>query len=445
MLRGLVDEANDGLIVLDEDGIVLVANTAAATMLGRGGSGLVGKPLGAGVAGSDRRLLREGLRRLGAGERVLLDLRLLHGGGSSTVSLRVLPGAGPRRIAVAISPERPAAPTPPRPRTTERVDSLLLRLPYAVVGLHRDFRVAFANAHARSLFGPGAVRIGAVLGSSVSPELRALAKRLVAVPEPLAPIELALEDDRAVRVSGLAPSAEEPAVLFIEDVSDRHRHDRVMHEFLRNAAHQLRTPVAGITAAVEMLQSGAKERPAERDRFLAHVERHAGRLTRVARGVLLLSRAQDGEPAPVDFVELRPLLDRLVDESEQRDGVTLLTDCPFGLAAIAAPDLLHEALAALLDNALTHTSEGEVRISATQTNGRVVLTVSDQGPGIPPELVDRVFEPFFRATTSGDGYGLGLAIAAQAVETMGGEIDVSSSVGAGTSFTVKLPSATVVT
>ena len=438
MLRGLLDEANDGLIVLDEDGIVLEANAAAATMLGQGGSGLVGKPLADGVAGTDRRRLREGLRRLGAGERMLLDLRLLHGGASSTVSLRALPGAGPRRVAVAIPPERP------RPRTNERVDSLLLRFPHAVVGLHRDFRVAFANAHARSLFGPGAVRIGAVLGASVSPELRALAKRLVAVPEPLAPTELALEDDRAVRVSGLAPTADEPAVLFVEDVSDRRRHDRVMQEFLRNAAHQLRTPVAGITAAVEMLQSGAKERPAERDRFLAHVERHAERLTRVARGVLLLSRAQDGEPAPVDFVELRPLLDRLVDESEQRDGVTLLTDCPFGLAAIAAPDLLHEALAALLDNALTHTSEGEVRISATQTNGRVVLTVSDQGPGITPVLVDRVFEPFFRATTSGDGYGLGLAIAAQAVETMGGEIDVSSSVGTGTAFAVKLPSATVV-
>jgi signal transduction histidine kinase len=217
-----------------------------------------------------------------------------------------------------------------------------------------------------------------------------------------------------------------------------------MREFLRNAAHQLRTPIAGIMAAVEMLQSGAKEQPADRDRFLAHVERHAERLTRVARGLLLLSRAQAGEDAPVDFVELRPLLDRLVQEQDPTDEVKVLTDCPPGLAALATPDLLHEALAALLDNALTHTRAGEVRISAAQTNGRVVLTVSDQGPGILPEFVDRVFEPFFRLAPSGEGYGLGLAIAAQAVETMGGEIGVSSTVGSGTTFTVKLPSATVV-
>ena len=103
-----------------------------------------------------------------------------------------------------------------------------------------------------------------------------------------------------------------------------------MREFLRNAAHQLRTPVAGITAAVEMLQSGAKEQPADRDRFLAHVERHADRLTRVARGLLLLARAQAGEDAPVDLVERRPLLDRLVAEHEKTDMVEVLTDCPPG-------------------------------------------------------------------------------------------------------------------
>jgi signal transduction histidine kinase len=122
----------------------------------------------------------------------------------------------------------------------------------------------------------------------------------------------------------------------------------------------------------------------------------------------------------------------------------VLTDCPAGLGALATPDLLHEALAALLDNALTHTRAGDVRISAAQKNGHVVLTVSDQGPGILPEFVDRVFEPFFRLTASGEGYGLGLAIAAQAVQTMGGEIGVSSNIGAGTTFVVKLPSASAV-
>lgn len=215
-----------------------------------------------------------------------------------------------------------------------------------------------------------------------------------------------------------------------------------MREFLRNAAHQLRTPLAGIMAAVETLQSGAKDQPEDRDRFLAHLERHAERLTRLGRGLLTLARAQAGEDALIDFVELRPLVDRLAAEAEARDGVGIRVDCEPGLATLASPDLLHEALAALLENALDHTREGEVRISCARLNGRVAVTVTDTGPGILPEFVDRVFEPFFRLTPSGEGYGLGLTIAAQAVQAMGGDIDVSSAVGAGTSFTVRLPSAT---
>jgi len=244
-------------------------------------------------------------------------------------------------------------------------------------------------------------------------------------------------------VSGMAAGRDVPALMFIEDVSSEHRQERVMREFLRNAAHQLRTPLAGITAAVETLQSGAKDDPEEREHFLAHVERYAERLTRLARGLLTLARAQVGEDAPVDFVELRPLVDRLVDEAEPRDGVDIRIDCEPGLTTLASPDLLHEALAALLENALDHTRAGVVSISAARLNGRVALTVADTGPGIRPEFVDRIFEPFFRVAPSGDGYGLGLAIAAQAVQAMGGDIDVSSVIGRGSSFTVRLPSATV--
>jgi signal transduction histidine kinase len=445
VLRGLLDEARDGLLVLDEHGAILEANHAAARLLGHDATRLVGKPLAAVVSLDDRRRFRRELGRLGAGEQVVFDVRLLHGDAACTVSLRALPVTVPRRVAAVVSPERLLLPEPERPRSSERLQYFVLRFPYAVVAFRRpDLRIAFANGEARALLGDAAVRTGAVFGDGAPPELRQVATRLATFPVPLRSTDVELAEGRVFRVSGLAATSEEPAIMFIEDVSDRHLQERVMREFLRNAAHQLRTPVAGITAAVEMLQSGAKEQPVDRDRFLAHVERHAERLTRVARSLLTLARAQAGEDAPVDFVELRPLLDRLVDEQGESGEVTVLTDCPPGLAALATPDLLHEALAALLDNALTHTHSGEVRISAAQVNGRVLLTVSDQGPGILPEFVDRVFEPFFRLTPSGEGYGLGLAIAAQAVETMGGEIDVSSTVGAGTSFIVKLPSATVV-
>jgi signal transduction histidine kinase len=320
----------------------------------------------------------------------------------------------------------------------------MLRFPSAVVALDADLHVVFANPRARTILGPEAIRKGADFGARAPTELRAVARRLVQFAAPLRPLEITLADERVLRVSGIAAARDDPALMFIEDVSVHYRQERVMREFLRNAAHQLRTPLAGITAAVETLQSGAKDQPEIRDRFLAHVERHAERLSRLARGLLMLARAQAGEDAPIDFVELRPLVDRLVAEAEPRDGVRIRVDCDAGLATLASPELLHEALAALLENALDHTRGGEIHISAARLNGRVALTVTDTGPGILPEFVDRVFEPFFRLSPSGEGYGLGLAIAAQAVQAMGGDIDVSSEVGAGSSFTVRLPSATLV-
>lgn len=328
-------------------------------------------------------------------------------------------------------------------RADDRLERFLLRFPYAVVALHRDLRVAFANEHARALLGSAAVSTGKAFGTGAPAKLCEFARQLAQASAPVDSTELQLAGDRTLLVSGLPSTAGDPAVLFVEDVSARHRQDRVLREFLRNAAHQLRTPVAGITAAIETLQAGAKERPDDRDRFLAHIEQQAERLRRVARGVLQLARSRAGEAAPIDAVELRPLVDRLVEETDLRNGVEVIAECPRGLAALSAPDLLHEALAALLDNAVAHAGGRPVHLTVEEAGGSVVVTVADQGPGILPEFLDRVFEPFFRVAPSGEGYGLGLAIAAQAVETMGGAIDVSSLVGSGTTFRVTLPAAAV--
>jgi len=432
-LRSLLDTAPAGLLAVDDEGLIVEANAAAAAALGRERTRLIGKPLVALVALDDRRTFRRELGRLESGKPLKLELRFLHGDRPILADLRVVPRTHPRRIAVSIVDQQQQGEL--------QLEPLLTRFPSAVVAIDGDLRVVFANARARSVLGPEAVRKGDIFGSS---ELRALAHRLVQVSAPLRPSEVTLRDSRVLRVSGIASVRDDPAVMFIEDVSVHHRQERVMREFLRNAAHQLRTPLAGITAAVETLQSGAKNQPEDRDRFLAHVERHAERLTRLARGLLTLARAQAGEDAPLDFVELRPLIDRLVTEAEPRKGVDIRVHCDPGIATLASPELLHEVLAALLENALDHTRAGEVRISAARHDGRVAVSVSDTGPGILPEFVDRVFDPFFRITPSGEGYGLGLTIAAQAVQAMGGDIDVSSTVGAGSSFTVRLPSATLV-
>lgn len=439
ILRNALDEARDGLLALDEHGVIIDANTSAASILGHAPRRLVGKPLAALIDLAERRQFRKELLRLPQNGRAHLEVHV--GGEPWQLRLRTVPRVTPRAFVAALARDD-ASPPQAAPPAHEPFGRQLLRFGLATVGFDDDLRVVFANAAARRLFGAEAIRLGAVFDGEGN-ELRPLLERLTQVAAPLRPTVVHLPNDRALRVHGLAATGDDPAVLFAEDVSDELQHDRVMREFLRNAAHQLRTPLAGITAAIETLQSGAKDRPEDRDRFLAHVETHAERLSRIARGLLLLARAETGEPVAIDFVELEPLLAEIVAEVEPRAGVALRASCPPGLAALAAPDLLHEAIAALVDNAVSHTHEGEISVSAVRANGHVLLSVSDSGAGILPEFQDRIFEPFFRVGATGEGYGLGLAIAARAVRAMRGDIGVSSRIGAGTTFTVTLPSATV--
>jgi signal transduction histidine kinase len=414
---------------------VLEANAAAAGILRHDRKRLIGKPFVATIALADRRRLRRALLRP-TSDATTLEVHLLRDSEPWTLVLRPLPRLVPRTFTVSLTREKMSPPPPPRP--LPRPEHFVLRFPFAVVALRRDLRIAFVNNRARALLGREALRTGAVFGEHLPGELRELARRLTYGAGHLPPTFVALDEDRVLRVSGLAPFADEPGVLFLEDASEQQRRDRVMHEFLRNAAHQLRTPLAGITAAVEALQTGAKERPEDRDRFLGHIETHAARLGRIARGLLVLARAQTGEHLRVEFLELRALLSEVASSVDPADGVAIRIDCPPGLAALATRDLLQETLAALLENAVDQTYEGEIVLAAREAAGTVTVSVRDTGHGILPEFRERVFEPFFRIGDDGQGFGLGLAIAAQAVAAMNGEIEVVDAPGGGAEFAVRL-------
>jgi signal transduction histidine kinase len=445
LLRELLDDAREGLLALDEHGAILEANEAAARFLKRERRHLLGKPFAAFVPLDQRRLYRHNLAVTLRGEPTRIELPLGPDGLQSSISMRLLPRSEPPRIAVALVSGAVRAPERPDHHDSTRPENFFVRLPFAVVGLRPDLNVAFANPRALSLLGPEAVRVGRPLGDARIPiDLRQLGSNVVSRPTHFSESPIELPDGRALRMTGIPPHRGEPGVLMLEDVSVQHRHDRVMREFVRNAAHQLRTPLTGITTAVEVLQSGAKHVPEDRDRFLEHIERHAARLTRIARGLLVLARAQSGEQIMrLEFVELRPLLESLAADAEPAQGVTVEASCPSSLAALAEPNLVHEALAALVDNAVTHTRHGTVRLVAQEVDGRVEIHVLDNGPGILPEHQGRVFEPFYRGLEFGEGFGLGLAIAAQAAEAMDGELRTAASPDGGTRFTIRLPSARV--
>jgi len=320
------------------------------------------------------------------------------------------------------------------------LDRLLLRFPHAVVAIGSDRRVAYANDSARDLFGEAAVRHGEELVDLIGDgELGALVERLMLAPSSVTETRMLTASGRALRVTGVT-GVDEPAILVVEDVTAQHRHEQAVQEFVRNAAHQLRTPLTGVATAVEVLQSGAKNVPAERDRFLDHVARHTARLSRIARGLLALARTQSGEPLRLRPVQIEPMLARLAADAAPAPGVEVVAACAEDVSVLAEPDLLEEALAELVLNSIAHTQSGEIRLRATGDDGSVTIEVVDTGVGIAPEHCAHIFEPFYRPAAGRTGFGLGLAIVAEAVRAMDGRIEAVAA-PRGAHLSITLPAA----
>ncbi|HJQ52154.1 MAG TPA: ATP-binding protein, partial [Gaiellaceae bacterium] len=229
------------------------------------------------------------------------------------------------------------------------------------------------------------------------------------------------------------------ALLVVDDLTEQERRELAEREFVSNAAHELRTPLTTIIGAVEVLQAGAKEDPAERDRFLAHIERESGRLARLARAMLTLARAHSGQEVPrVEAVELAPLLREVAAGLQPHAGVAVDVEVSDGLAVEANRDLLEQALRNLGENAAKHTARGSVVLRAYGDANTVSVEVEDSGPGIKPEVQRHVFDRFYRGERDAHGFGLGLAIVRESVRTLGGRIELDSSPGQGTVFRILL-------
>jgi PAS domain S-box-containing protein len=232
------------------------------------------------------------------------------------------------------------------------------------------------------------------------------------------------------------------ATLSFHDVTDRDRLDRADREFVSNAAHQLRTPITAIAAALAALKAGAGEDVEERSRFLDHLETETERLARIIDAMLVLSRAQRRELDPaLTLVRLRPLLQRLASEVTPAPGVDVSWQCDHELGVIAHQALLEEAIANALTNAVEHTRIGTVSVTAEKSGDEIVIEVADTGRGMEPAIRDRAFERFFSSTPTRRSAGLGLAIAAAAVRASRGTIELDSEPGEGTRLRIRLRAA----
>jgi two-component system phosphate regulon sensor histidine kinase PhoR len=241
-------------------------------------------------------------------------------------------------------------------------------------------------------------------------------------------------------------------LVVISDITQRARLERVRRDFVANASHELKTPVAGIQLLAESAQTAAQDGDVEQSLdFTRRIEAEAARLKRLVGDLLDLSRLETA-PAPGAIADVRQAVANAVTAHQaaaSRGGLDLTVDFSAvrGLDVFAAADATDVAIALdnLLDNALAYTEEGgaSIRVSASETT--VSIDVADTGPGIAPEHLGRIFERFYRVdrarSRESGGTGLGLALVRHVVERSGGAVSVASEVGRGTTFTVVLPRA----
>jgi len=207
-------------------------------------------------------------------------------------------------------------------------------------------------------------------------------------------------------------------------------------------AHEIRNPLAIIRSAAQGLGEAASADDAEAHRACSFITAEIDRLSNVIGSLLAFARPPQLLARPVQVHDLfdRALL--LADEELRATGLHVRRhEAPDLPAVNADPDLVCQVLLGLLTNAIAAVPRGgEIGLEASRADGAVELAVADSGPGVAPELRERVFEPFF--TTRPRGTGLGLAVARQIVEAHGGKIDVRERDGGGARFVMRLPSAT---
>lgn len=322
-------------------------------------------------------------------------------------------------------------------------EAILSAMEDGVLLFDRDGSVVYQNDRAREL-------LGALLESSrgVShPALRQLVESAEAgtVPES---VEVVAGPGHRTLLASALPISGGQTLMVLRDVTQARMIDAVRRDFVANASHELKTPVASIQALAETLVAAATNDPDEVPRFAAQLEREAVRLSRIVTDLLDLSRLE-GEAGLRAEVRLDRLVAEEVDrlrQPAQEAGLTILghLDTPV-LVRGSARDLSLLARN-LLENAAQYTrSGGQIEVSVRTEDGAAVLSVRDTGLGIPARDQARIFERFYRADRARSretgGTGLGLSIVKHIVENHGGTVEVRSELGQGSTFTVRIPAA----
>ena len=325
-----------------------------------------------------------------------------------------------------------------------------------VVLLDREGRIQLANRQFTELFGLTKDSRGQTLMEATRMhELAELITNLSAT-QPIQDSELRppglterwLEVNAAAMFDGA--QARRGTVVVFHDLTRIKKLERNREEFVANVSHELRTPLSLIKGYTETLLDGARNNPEVALKFLQTIDRNAERLKLLIEDLLTISELESGRMRlQSQPLALSPLVVKLCEDFKPRlasRGVRLVNEVP-ELSATADPERVQQVLSNLVDNAIKYgRNEGTVTIRGIMTgDGMIELCVADDGPGIPAEARERIFERFYRVDKARSreqgGTGLGLSIVKHIVQSHGGKVWVESELGQGSRFYFSLPTA----
>ena len=338
---------------------------------------------------------------------------------------------------------------------SSRREAILSSMVEGVVAVDHDLRItfyneAFANAvHAHSPSQEGLPLVRVVR----DPQLTKLLSGVIASRAPARARMALLNTDGRVFEVQAAPLNERDrtgAIGTFHDITELERLERVRKDFVANISHELRTPLAAIQGYVETLLDGAIADPAHSRRFLEIIAANTERLGSLAADLLTLSEIEaERTPLPAERISAVALAEsafQLVSAQAERREVHAYLGSAEEVYVAGQRSRLERALANLLLNGINYNRPGgEVRVDIRKSGDTVFISVTDDGIGIAPQDLSRIFERFYRVDKARSrqtgGTGLGLSIVRNTVERAGGSVTVDSQPGKGSVFTLELPAA----
>ncbi|HSP92172.1 MAG TPA: ATP-binding protein, partial [Vicinamibacterales bacterium] len=336
-----------------------------------------------------------------------------------------------------------------------RMEAILAGMLEGVIVVNARGRVILANDAARRMVHPEGLTAGQhYIEVLRQPDIGGMMGRALAGLTPEGLEASPPHDPNRTILARAAPITTEGApgaVLVLHDITDLRRADRMRRDFVANVSHELRTPLTAIQGYVEALQEDVPPEPEEAARFLEIIARQANRMERLVRDLLRLARLEGGqepvEPSTTEvetlFADVATELDGALEAKSQR----VVTDIGPAAASLHVDTAkLHDALRNLVENAVAYAPPSTtITLASRRSEREFVITVADEGPGIPEADITRIFERFYRVdkarSRESGGTGLGLSIVKHLVEILGGDVRAANRPEGGAIFTVTLPAA----